>query len=80
MRTAASRNTAMIGGMRSHQTSSFASSNPSPRGATASSKVSERLVRSPPRLKGNKQLAPKQKENGRKLGGGGTQPKQSMVK
>jgi hypothetical protein len=42
--------------MRSQQASSFASSNPSPRGGggTASSKVSERVVRSPPRQKGNK--------------------------
>jgi hypothetical protein len=55
MRTA-SRNTGIPGGLRSHQASSFVSSNPSPRGGggTASSKASERVVRSPPRQKGNK--------------------------
>jgi hypothetical protein len=72
----------MMSGVRSHYVSSAAvSTNPSPRGGAglASHKASERVVRSPPRLKGNKPLAPKQKENGRKSGGG-IQPKQSSVK
>ena len=61
MRTASRNNTFVGGGvatMKSNYTSSAATTNTSPRGYTVV-KNAERVVRSPPRQKGNKQLAQK---------------------